>query len=127
MSQGAFGHSWTSLGVVPGDWGGFLGPQVIGVPWVPRLREGSQMGLGCSGASRGLLGLKEMGIPGVQLGVTQVQGKDLPICPAREKSVGQKQSSVMVRCQVSWLPHIQGPPEKWHLWFTESIPSLADI
>ena len=74
--------------------GGTLRTPGNGSPWAPRLREGSQMGLGCPGdcecpeASRGLLGLKEKGIPGVQLGVIQLHGRDLPTYPPRESSRG---------------------------------------
>lgn len=113
--------------------GGTLRTPGNGSPWGPRLREGSQMGLGCPGgceclgASRGLFGLKEKGIPGVQLGVIRVHGRDLPTYPPRESSGGQEQPSAKMGCQVSWVPLFQGSSGKWHLWFAESVPSLAGI
>lgn len=98
-----------------------------GSPWRPKLRKGSQMGLGWPRTSRGLLGLEEVVVPRVQSGVTQVQGRDFPTCPPREISREQEQPSAIVGCQVSWLPHFQGSSGKWHLWFAESVLSLAGI
>lgn len=35
VSQSTFGSPWAGLGVVPGEWGGLLGPQEMGVPGDP--------------------------------------------------------------------------------------------